>query len=110
MSRHPVYTITQSLQVRRYSGRDMVTPCKLFKKVIFFLHAAIITSTFTYMSLPGLPVFAQQIANLYFKNLIELGTELMIKFNKVGDILINWSSGGIETHLSTSTTHAEIHY
>merc|ERR1711954_58954 len=47
----------------------------------------------------GLPVFAQQIANLYFKTLIELGTELMIKFNQVGDMLIKLVKWG---HRDTS--------
>ena len=74
-------------------------PCKLYKKVILVLHAAVITSTFTYMSLPGLPVFAQQIANLYFKTLIEFGTELMISFNHVGDMLIRLVKWG---HRDTS--------
>ena len=62
-------------------------PCKLFKKVIFVLHITVIASTFTYLLLPGLPIFAQQIAKSYFKTIIELGTELMISFNHVGDML-----------------------
>ena len=66
----------------------MVAPCKLYKKVIIVLHAAIITSTYMYMSLPGLPLCVQQTIKLYFRTLAEFGTELMIKFNQVGDLLI----------------------
>ena len=66
----------------------MVNPCKLFKKVILVLHTAMIVSTFTYMILPSLPVFTQLTINSYFKMLIEFGTDLMIGFNKVGDLLI----------------------
>ena len=41
-----------------------------------------------YMSLPGLPLCVQQTIKLYFRTLAELGTELMIKLNQVGDLLI----------------------
>ena len=74
-------------------------PIKLYKKVIFIIHAAISTSILTFMILPELPIFAQQIANLYFKKMIEFGTELMINFNHVGDMLIKLVKWG---HRDTS--------
>ena len=66
----------------------MVVPVKLYKKVIIVLHAAIITSTYMYIALPGLPLCVQPSIKFYFKTLAELGTDVMIKLNQVGDLLI----------------------
>ena len=66
----------------------MVEPIKLYKKVIIVLHAAIILSTYMYIALPGLPLCIQSSIKFYFRTLAELGTDVMIKLNQVGDLMI----------------------
>merc|ERR1712114_50057 len=51
------------------------------------------------MILPELPLCIQQIANLCAKNIIELGTSLMINLNYAGDMLIKLVKWG---HRNTS--------
>ena len=74
-------------------------PIKLYKKVIFTVHAIISTTILTFMILPELPICVQQIANLCVKNMIEFGTNLMINFNHVGDMLVKLVKWG---HRDTS--------
>ena len=74
-------------------------PIKLYKKVIFTVHAIISTTILTFMILPELPICVQQIANLCAKNMIEFGTSLMINFNHVGDMLVKLVKWG---HRNTS--------
>ena len=66
----------------------MVEPIKLYKKVIIVLHAALVVSTYMYISLPGLPLCIQSSFKLYLRTLAEIGTDIMINLNKGADMII----------------------
>ena len=66
----------------------MVEPIKLYKKVIIVLHAALVVSTYMYISLPGLPVCIQSSFKLYLRALAKIGTHIMINLNKGADMII----------------------
>ena len=76
----------------------MVEPIKLFKKVIIVLNAALVVSTYMYISLPGLPLCIQSSFKFYLRNLAEIGTDIMIKLNEGADLMIRLVKWGHREH------------
>ena len=68
----------------------MVEPIKLFKKekIVYISHVMLAVSICMYIALPELPLFIQSNFNMYLENLAGIGTYIMIKLNKVTDLII----------------------